>query len=403
MARAETRTLLSLDRFAAVVGIHPLHFNQVHVEEIADAHTCDMPLFQYSWQMADKTGREEIANAIADAETRLAAVLGFDVAPRWHADEPARVSRTGVPEYSAAWRGLRGLPAVHTQYGYVISGGQEAKSVVSAGAAVVYSDADGDTYKETATVTVATTVTDSEELAIYYPGHAGDEAWRIRPITVSIAGGIATIKCRREQLVIEAQLETLAPAAVDGLNNALFLTTVDVYRVYNDPSMQVRFVWEGTDCDDGVGPGVVSTQDGVFVTRDPKLGIIAPETATWNAATGEFDAIGAACCIARAPDRLRLWYRAGWRYRGSVLRVDPMWERAVSYLALSTLDRPLCACQPLAAYMDKWRVDLAEHNPGRSFSMSRRMLDNPLGTTRGEVTAWSLAREYVVVDGVPHG
>jgi len=171
MARASTITGLSLDRFFQVLGVNPLHGNQVGLPNNTEIFNCDGPLLQYSWQAADRISREEIAMAIYDAEKLLADYLHFDVMPRWIEGE----------EHSV----IRGITSIQTDRKYILEGGQKASSLRSAGVAVAYSDSNGDTYKDVATVTYNNGIDiEEDEVALFYPGK--DETWRIRPITVTV-------------------------------------------------------------------------------------------------------------------------------------------------------------------------------------------------------------------------
>lgn len=399
MARASTQTLLPLDTFAKICGIHPLHFNQVVVADIAPAAVCDMPVTQYSWQEADRIGREEIAQAIAHAESIIIDKAHFSPAPMWVIDERLRFDRPYWPElYNINALNVRGQRvSLRTQQNHLISGGIETKTLISAGAAIVYSDGDGDGYDETATIIVATSVTNPEEIAIYYPGESGANEWEVRPITVTISGGNATIVAQRQQLVLPDLQEALLITSVDGLNNSNFLTTVDVYRHYNSPEQQVMFLWDGDPslcgCSgDGCEACAHYTQNGCLLIRDYRLGIVIPSPGTY--ADGAWSR--GSFSQGRMPDQARLWYYAGERI-GSSLHMPKDWERIITYLALSYLDRPLCACRPLESFVARWKEDLSyqQSSPTQSssFSLSKRWLDNPIGTTRGAIEAWRKINE----------
>lgn len=405
----ETRTQLSLDRFAAVAGVSPLHFNQVFVRDLMDAHTCDLPLMQFPWQTAGRTGRESLAEAIAAAEDMIISELGFLPVAGWTKSEEVPGARPANPGlFSGSNLDIRSFwNTVKANKGYIITGGQEAKTLIAAAQAIVYSDPDGDGYFELATITVATTVTDVEEIALYYPGHSGQEEWRIRPLrSVTIAAGTATITCKREQLVLENELFKLNPEGIDGLDNALFLTTIDVYRVYNDPSVQSQFIWDvvgGSVCncsgEDSCPICGFSAQNGCMVARNPKLGIVSPQPGAWDAATSTFDANEFS--VGRSPDRVRLWYRSGWRRMDNtwpLLQMDSLWERVITYLTLANIQRPFCSCEPLEANTLWWREDLAhnESTAGKtsSWQFSRGMLDNPFGTTRAAIYAWNQVQKH---------
>lgn len=409
MARASVRTLLPLDTFARVAGVHPLHWNQVELHDLptmgdtSTVRTCGMPIFQFQWQTASRTGREDVAEAIAQAEQLINAEIGFKLAPDWTVKDSVAAARpSNVGLYAGSGIGVRGqYDVVRAREGYIISGGVEAKTLIEAAATVVYSDVDGDGYDELATVTAATTVTDINEIALYYPGEGGATEWEIRPLKkVTIAGGVATIECYRQQLVMPELLTTLFPLGVDGVDDAFFLQDVDVYRHYNDPSNQAQLIYDGgAICGvcEGTGCSVcgfgVST--GCMVVRDHRLGMVSYQPGTWDGA--EFTAGS----YARAPDRLNLNYIAGWRDHRALrplCDMDPRWARAITYFALSFLSRPVCACEAIEAQMKHWREDLAhsisERGISSSFRIPSKKFDNPFGTTRGALFAWEAIQNF---------
>lgn len=427
MANASTYTCLSLDRFAQLVGLHPLHFNQVEVRlpDGGAIDECGMPIVQYSWQAGERLGREEIAMAISDAESDMERYLGFSVGPRWITQESVRVPRPQKPELfnglamdaRAMYLGLK------TELGYVESGGQEAVTLLHAAAPVLYTDLDGDGYKETATIVASglpgSTV--AQEVGIWYPGTGGtpgDNMWEVRPCKVTVLpdlyGGTvtATIVARREQFLASDFMMGLLPRAQDGLDDANFLATVDIYRHWTDPQKQALFAWERVPFSGmwGYMTGVLGCNDcgttgcpqcasyeawGCIETRDKRNGIIAihPFT-TWNVALGQFDNLTSSgiSMVWRTPDRLLLNYRAGYPRPSNGL-VDGRFERAVAYLALANLDRLLCNCNMLKALVSHWQEDLAQQvlssGSGSSFKLSPNTLGNPFGTTRAGINAWS--------------
>jgi hypothetical protein len=81
--------------------------------------------------------------------------------------------------------------------GYIIGGGIEAWSVIQAGRTVAWSDSDGDTYKETGTVTATlpSPAPPIEEIALVDP-----DGVEIRPIQVTYAGGMPPYASRVTRL-----------------------------------------------------------------------------------------------------------------------------------------------------------------------------------------------------------
>jgi len=361
MARASTRTQLPLDTFAKYVGINPLHFNQIEIVDLAPATDASMPMLQYEWQQADRIGREALAREIRSVEEQLEPWLGFSPLARWYEEEKA-VTRPGA-SYSNWYEQLRRA--------YVISGGVERWTFVG-NAPIVYTDNDGDGYAETADAALITDLTTEGEVAICYPDVSEPELWEIRPTEVSIFGGVATITCRREQLVLAELMEGLAPRAIDGLDDSNFLDSVDVYRHWNDPSDQGVLEWISTT--------TPSTQPLCIVLRDPRLGIARIQEAT--------------CMCCGRPERVILRYYAGEK----PYVMDSKWAYVITALTCAQIDRPLCGGDTTQALIKYWKEDKTlRHSTdvgSSSWAVGKAILDNPLGTTRAAEYAWRMIQQY---------
>lgn len=402
-------SLLSIYEFGKVLGLHPLHLMGVDTPGIDNgaASVCVHPLKQYSWQGSDGVSREELKLAIEEAETDIADVLGYWPLATWTIDE-----RVDIRPHNDGWyrtlRDIRGdLFSVETQRKLVVSGGRRSKTLIQAGRPVAYTDLDGDGYAETAEVTVATTVTDAEELALYYPDatNPGDDDWQIRPFTyAAIAAGVGTIRFKREQAVIKSLYERLDAPAINGLTAANFLQTVDVYRVYHDPNVQGQLVWRAVDlCDctglESCGSCGLTIQNACMTVKDNRLGIVTLSPAEWDSDELEFTSADPAVC-GRRPDYVRLWYRAGYRDMNLPRPNTTMarkWQLAVAKLAVSKLDRNICSCQAVSDVQSHWSADLRRSSSVRGGSSTYKVtpyeLENcPFGTTIAGMDAWRLVR-----------
>lgn len=407
MARANIKTKLGLDRWAALMGLSPLHFNQVRFAE-ADNAICSDIYFQYNWQTVDHISREQLAQTIAEVEDEIESWLGYHICPDWEVDEWRPSIRPHSPEFvNYNGHDVRGFrQTVRADWGYFISGGIKAQTLIEAGVAIAYTDEDGDGYKETATVTVNTVAQDINEIAIFYPGTNGDEAWEIQNPQVSIAVPVATIVFRREQAVIPEKLEAMNIEGAEAIGDvdADFLETVDVYRRYNDPQAQASFLWEplatglcGSCGGSGCTVCAYSAQTGCLILRgEPRQSLVGYWPATWDADDADFTRT--AWAVYRNPDIIRLYYYSGWRDKNSryTSRLSSDWERTVAYMAAARLPRPPCDCS--ADTWRYWREDLnlaagdengpQFYNPLLSRVGIANPLDNPFGSRRGELMAW---------------
>jgi hypothetical protein len=406
-----TPTKLSLSRWAELMGINPLHFNQVNLPGVNIG--CSDIWLQYQWQSADHIAREELAFAIAEAESKIENVLGYRLAPSWEVEEWHKTTpafdRTLFNVHMGDIRGQR--QTVKANWGYFISGGIQSKEVIEADSAITYSDVDSDDYFETAQISVITTVQDKNEICLFHPGKDGQDDFEIKPIeVVSLTGGTAVIRVRRELLVKDEFLHLFEIVPIDGYDDDFFLDTVDVYRRYNDPQTQVSFLWEpfaGGTCTSCSGSGcdvcAYSAQAGCLILRgDPRNSQVGYWPGEWDGTNFNFDTVPWA--VGRQPDLVRLFYYSGWRNKTQryVNRMDSQWERVVAYMACAYLDRPTCAC--IQAAVDYWRTDLllatGDEDGKAIFSQPSGVLDNPFGSRRGEVNAWRKVRREAILSGV---
>lgn len=399
MARASTTTWLSLDRWAQIIGTDPLHFNGIYTSLRPIRSGCDDLWMQYDWQNTQKVSRESLAEAIRDAEDMVANYVGYNLLPDWRTDERDITERPAMRELFDTGINVRGYrKSVRADRGHIISGGQKARTVIEAGSAITRSDADGDGYNELCTVSVSTSITDTNEIRAFFPGKSGADEWEIRPLeSVTANGTTATLTFKIWQVVDPDLWEALDASGIDGDTAGNFETTVDVYRVYNDISQMVQFLWEPfprCSCGGSTTCTVCqfSTQYGCLHTRDARLGRFAYSPATYDSDTGSYtetDYINT-----RGPDRVRLWYYSGWQNKSldrPHVQLDPYWEKVVSRLAIALMDRELCVCDNVLEFYKHWRENVSEANVNRTFNVTFSDLGNEFGPTRGGIYAWKRA------------
>lgn len=404
MGIQRTLTKLPVPTFGRLLGVNPLHFEGVNITEIQQV-SCDRAWPQHGWQSADRTNREEVAIAIANAEADIERELGYRLLPAWETDERDPTVRANRPELlnvnQLDVRGYR--QTARAKWGHLISGGIRTKTLLGADEGVAYASGVGDPADWEGVATVTATVdtgTDPCEIHVYYPEKDGADEFEIRPISVVIVGTTATITFPRELAITEAALDAIAWVAIPGADDSLFLTLVDVYRVFNDQQTQVSFLWEpiGGNCDcfttgSSCTLCAFQTQTGCFVNRgDPRSSIVVFEPANWDPATEAFTAVN--WLVSRTPDVLRLFYYAGLEDKSrpcSRIEMQQNWALAVARMAAARLDRPPCDCGRV--WWERWTQDLAFTTGAEelsSYSMSRSDLSNPFGTRRGEVAAWKM-------------
>lgn len=362
-------TGLSLNRFAQILGIHPLHFHQIG--SIGDRpQGCGMVWLEHDWQGPTHVSRESIAFAIRQAENDLEQFLGFPLYPKWFEDIfiPMRFSPVVLPK------------------AYYITGGVRAETLIQSGAPLSYEDDDDDGFSEIATANITVTFTDTEEIDIRYPGLPD----RIRPVKVTILDGIATITLNRYDLVIKSALEALSPEQLDGLDDDNFLDSIDVYRVYNDPSQQVTLQSKCRRCGTEFSCAACEFDEftGCIQAEQKKSSIVHVTPATYTDGTWTHD-----FCLHEHIYAGRFNFKAGWTG-------DNIWEEAITYLAISRLNVGLCACPTVKDKIDWWATDFDRSDRTASYKPQNFQKDNPWGHTRGAMYAYSVAWKHRMPQGV---
>ena len=205
-------TMLSLDRYQELMRIPIAAFNGLLKDDEAPCFDC-----AYVWKQTD---RYALAEAIAQAEEMRIAELGYFPYPAYTSETVDYV-----------------FPLILSRK-HLIAVGSETCTVISSGVAL-------NLGLETApndpvVIAVATTVTNSSEIRVYHPG----ETIEIHPSSISISGGIATIRIPRARL-ISPFIDTNCDPPPSYYENDNFITSVDVKRCYTDPSTGAMFYWWG--------------------------------------------------------------------------------------------------------------------------------------------------------------
>lgn len=410
--------LLPLDTFRHILGYHPWHFWQLADTAIAPVTSaCNTLVRQYAWQDVNQPGRSEIGEAIETAEGKLRDYLGYYPAPKyltetipWTKFYNKNLVRRMDFDPTGRWISGR------LSNGYIQDVGLETFTLLGT-PAVVYSDQDGDGLNDTATVTIATTVTDATKLGIFFratdrlDGAAVSVDWQIRPAKITISGGTATIVARSWLFVRPVLYGGFANDVIDPTNAANFATAVDVYKHQADPTgttietSQGVIQWETAPChgwwcgcsncstsftppnssEDAAAYAQAMARVGV---RDAKAGIVMPAESVWNSTAQVWSNVP--WDVWREPDRVIVRYLAGYPL-GTDGNVEKRWQTIVARLAAAELAGRICACDSANTELFRWQKDLARTagEGDESYGLTaREQLNNPFGTRRGQVYAW---------------
>lgn len=236
-----------LDRFG-ILNLWPRfmlesiwRYNQIIGEGVEDAPDASrhIPYIQRE--------RDMIAIASTDAANAAWLHLGFPPAPVW-------LETTLTLNSDRGWL----YQSLELPDGHVSAIGRRA--VASLGTAtVIYDDTNNDYILDTATVTITLTgdnvALDQNELGIFFRVEDGaaapaDDRWKITPLTISRTGNDVTFRGHKALFTSPAiwgkeytgQTGTSAKHAGRPQNADDFVYTVDIYRVYSDPSTAVELL-----------------------------------------------------------------------------------------------------------------------------------------------------------------
>lgn len=403
-------TLLSLPRYAKIMGINPAHFaGAAGTTVFPVSGTCSSVWTRYAWQNSDAISHEDLARAILDAEFEIANYLGYWPGPKWIPNELHQYPRHYRPDIYGNGRNVRGqFKSLKTKWGKVIQAGRRAVTLLgtatTAGGSLAYTDEDGDGFAETATVTMATTLTDVCEIKVYFTDKSGMQEWEIRPYrSKQITGGNAVIRFD-SWLFIDPDLLSAYPTE-DGidpipLSTASYVSSVDVYREYTDFTVDsAEFYWEPGPfsgfCTSCGGSGCVActltAQGGCVHIRDSFRGFVVPTPSGYDADEDAW--VDEAWTECREPDQVKIWYYAGelddrFLQGYSCEPLSDFLAHPIAWLATARLERPLCACNNVFTLSQDLRKDLAFSGESGSYQVSEEDLANPFGTRKGEIMAW---------------
>lgn len=396
MGRASVETLMPIDTWAKIMGVSYFEFNQLGQGfPKPDTKQCPHVFMQFPWQN-DFLAREEIAQTIQIAENLIAQQLGYYPAPKYIVDEVQPFPRPSQRDLYGLGRTNRGQwKAVGLDWKKVQGGGVLARTSIALHAAVTYSDKDGDGVNETFTASAATTVTDINEIGVYFTDTDRNtepiaEQWRIRPVRVSIAGGTVTIVGHSSLLVVPDKTLVTNPANLDVTNVANFVTEVEIYRVYrddtvdntNNTSKQGYAMWETIDCQ--TPPCGVQYAAVCIGARDANLGFVS------------VDYQPAPVCQGVAPDRVSLSYLAGEPLING--QMNPDMADIVAHLATAMLPSEKCGCDRAQRIIAYWRQVAPAPGEGlRETVTGLGHMENPFGTQRGAIYAWQKVKQLRIL------
>lgn len=417
-------TLLSLERYARIMELDPVHFNQAYTEDHFPVRAdCPDVWYKYGWQKPTYSSRMELARSIKDAEEEIARVIHFWPAPTWIPAEERAFDKFHRREYREidGWYDIAGGPkTVNTRYSRILAVGRRNVALAADSAGIVWSDNDGDGFLETATITVDISGTPAEDILskswfrlnqtcfinAYYEDTGGRPEWQIRPPrSQTLSGTTLTMVFYAWQLIKPIEIESYPrystsepkPIDISDINN--LVTDVDIYLEYPDLSQpSAEFDWgRGSSCDSCFGAGCdvcnPTTQTGCAAIEDGLAGIVSAKPATYDA-TNEKWVSSTPSIKQRSPDSVKIWYLSGMLDRDFSMGytcdpLDDYYAQAIAWLATARLNKNICACTNSLDRAKELRRDMAVSSGQQNFIVvPDDVIKNPFGTRVGEVRAW---------------
>lgn len=309
----------------------------------------DCRMFWTEWQ------RMDVLRALKEAQRLIEAEVGFPLSRTWI---------VGQPDEFGEQERVDAQPFHHRillRYGHMIKNGVRAVSTLASGAAVSY-------VTEPATVgPLAVSIDHISEVKVYYPGTQRE----ITPSKKVYSGGNLTLYFPRCRL-------TAVPNHLDdGVDyNVLtnFVTTVDVLREYNDPSVAATLVYHHS-CSPGCYSSGCSESSvtACIYPMDRRLGIVEIIPATYSGGTW----VENVDCY-RQFETVRLNYLAGLN------ATDEAMQNAIVRLAHARMAAEPCGCELVTKLWER------DHKTPEVLSAER--LNCPFGLSEGAWVAYKFAK-----------
>lgn len=368
---------MTLSAYADLMGIDPIHFFGGTSASVMNIFSgCASVWFRHTWQSSEQASHEELAMQLLDAERSIAELIGFPITPQYvEIDLPVPDFRNGLHNKYGEYK------SITTNIGNVVAGGVEATELIASSLAVVYSDEDSDGFEETGTI-------DASDPAF------ADWSDNYGKLVIVPAGGVLQdaidtyVSFSNDEIVvntwvmIKPEIASRFPSnditPVDLEQSANLIQSVDVYRVYNDPTQACTILYsDGTE------------QQCTLDILDVGAGIVRPVPTTLVACSGQALRYKVSLLAGYVEDSF--WINAS----GDTNRYSPLWEDTVKLLATARLDRDICGCNNVNALAKDLRTDMALVSPqGNFLAVADLIQECPFGTRKGEWLAWNRIRMF---------
>jgi len=389
---------MSVSQWGYYMGLQPWFLNQLSNSLIPLNAKCSALVYESTWQNADRAGRLQIRQAIAQSERIWHQYSRVWPYPRF-VEVTLPYPLLGDTRYTR-WRDVGGQGRwlnIQAPDAEIIALGPAVESNVQT-LVLTYSDQDSDNLYETATTAVGVVTSGTTEDEIVCRFLAADcgpvEPPEIIPRNVTVSGVNVTVVFDTWDLVRPVRYQGAASGTLDPGNGIAPAATVcapsvQVLRRRADPTgttiatAMAVLTWEtapwpwwccslGSSSSD---PAATAQAIARAVIRDAHNGIIAFGEAAYT------NGVWASVCDwthCRPPDRVTLRYQAGG------VRDD----RVFANLAAAELNRGVCACDGANHAIYDAQKDLSQTGATDDLYQAPDDFTNPIGSRRGQIAAW---------------
>jgi len=339
----EELSTLKLARYAQIIQYGECAFWGIYNDQ--DPANC-----RVIWSLAQ---RQMVAKYLYEAQLELEDILNYPIGAQWIEE-----SKNTYTLYDV------------TKMGYLIEAGIKAVSNIHLAVGVAYVGGNA------VTGVLATTVTNEDEIHVYHPGTDVE----IDPSEISLVGGnlIITIpKCRMVKL---AYVDNPDVGWAYNDEATWGETTVDIKRVYNDPSTNAILTSNHTCGLSCALNGCTEYQHVacIYITNN-RLGHIEVYPAAYS---NGWSRTNSTCCYNYKSSQL--YYKAGRPLNAQL-------EDCIIRLAHSKMPKEPCGCDPVK---NMWTRD--RNVP---LGLTAERINCPFGLSDGAWAAWSFAKVLKLVRG----
>lgn len=392
-----TITLLTLQEWAEFIGLSPFYIYQLGINVPTNSNyegACEYVMFQNPYSQNNHLSREDVLQAISQAEDLFTDLTNYAPAPKFIVNEQSPYPQYYNRSKISGWgTGAGNFKSVQLRYGYVQSMGTEVLTELPQVVTIVFSDPDGDGIDERFTITATVpSGTLAGEIKLY--NTAADRAdepmaeYEIKPLQISVSGVTATIIGGSWLLVKPMLQNEIAPESLDVTDPATYVDDLDIYRLTINTDEQGALIYpaycpDDTDCGE-------EQVDVCYINRNATMGVVAPRWLDYCAWDNRY----------YSPMRFKANYYAGYP-RESTGRMNRKISRIIALLATALLPNLACGCQRAQQRLFYYR-ELPVNEQGQ-LTMGQGMIDAAgaaFGITgRGAVEAYMLAQRLIQYQG----